>query len=626
MSLPLLIALILLVPLFAAGIILVFLRRRGWAASIVSVAASGLVLLFSILTFLRWDGSDQSDSIPWMALGHFEISIGYYLSPLSVLMLLVVSFVAFWIHLFSVGYMDSDTCKGRYFGGLSIFMFSMLGIVVADNLFMLFIFWELVGFSSYMLIDHYFERPAAAEASKKAFIVNRIGDFGFLIGIIWCYWHFGTVQIKTLQAVVAMDRSVLVTGMGLCLFCGVLGKSAQMPLHVWLPDAMEGPTPVSALIHAATMVAAGVYFLCRLYFIFTVDALTVVTWIGAVTALYAALCAVCQSDIKKILAFSTLSQLGFMVAAMGLGTRVGLDSGAETAALLGVSAAMFHLTTHAFFKALLFLGAGSIIHACHHEQDIFQMGGLIRKMPWTAVTFTVGVIAISGVPFLGAGFFSKDAILYLAIENDTAVWVVLVMAATLTSFYMGRLWVVAFFGQGNSENVAQARESSWVMVLPLAVLALCSIAGGWVNLYPEKFDSLLQVMHHPQGGDFTLMLALAFGCSLVGLIGAWFVYGPGAAKDRLQGYLPKPYWALSRRLYFDDLYDGFVKKVQQPLADFLHFADMLFISGLMVRGTAGMVGLMGIIVRATHVGSVHAYVYWFLFGVILYWAFAVGWL
>jgi NADH-quinone oxidoreductase subunit L len=291
-------------------------------------------------------------------------------------MLSIVGVVGLCVHVFSLGYMHDDAAKARYFGGLSIFMFSMIGIVLADNLFMMFIFWELVGFSSYFLINHWNEKASASDAAKKAFIVNRVGDFGFLLGIITCYWMNGTVNLSELAAGHVYSRLI-----PLLLFCGAVGKSAQLPLQVWLPDAMEGPTPVSALIHAATMVAAGIYMLCRINVLMVPDALAVIAWVGTLTALYAALCAITQRDIKKVLAYSTLSQLGYMVAAFGLGS---------------VGAAMFHLTTHAFFKALLFLGSGSVIFGCHHEQDIFRMGGLRTRMPVTFWTFTIAVAAIIG--------------------------------------------------------------------------------------------------------------------------------------------------------------------------------------------------------------------------------------
>mgnify|MGYP002820826769 FL=1 len=387
---------ILVTPLISAALIALFLRRQGNLAAGVSVAAAGILCVLSLQ--LIFGNGAESIAYKWLEIGSLRIDMGFLWNHETATMLFVVAFVGFWIHVFSLGYMNDDESKARYFGGLSIFMFSMLGIVFADNLFMIFIFWELVGFSSYMLIAHYHKTDEASNACKKAFIVNRIGDLGFVLGILVTYWSLGTASLEELQTIATQHPDKVTTAIGLLLMCGFLGKSAQFPLHVWLPDAMAGPTPVSALIHAATMVAAGIYFLIRVQFLITADVLNTIAWLGAAMALYAGICALTQKDIKKILAYSTLSQLGFMSAAFGLGYP-------------GI--ALFHLTTHAFFKALMFLGSGSVIYGCHHEQNIFKMGGLSKRMPITTLTFGIGVLAISGFPFL-SGFFSKDAILIAA--------------------------------------------------------------------------------------------------------------------------------------------------------------------------------------------------------------------
>ena len=379
MTMPQHAILVLVLPLGSAAIIGLFLRRAGGLAAAISTATAAAIAAIAVILALH--GERFTVAVEWLRFGDFALSLGIKFDDLAALMLMIVGVVGLCVHVFSLGYMHEDGARGRYFGGLSIFMFSMIGIVLADNLFMMFIFWELVGFSSWLLINHYLDRQSAADAAKKAFIVNRVGDFGFLLGIIWCQAQFGTTNLDALaQAVGGTPAVAVATGIPLLLFCGAVGKSAQLPLQVWLPDAMEGPTPVSALIHAATMVAAGIYMLCRINVLMTADALTVIMWVGTATALYAALCAITQSDIKKVLAYSTLSQLGYMVAAFGLGSVNSThyhDNIPHTVSLeAGVGAAMFHLTTHAFFKGLLFLGSGSIIHACHHEQDIFKMGGL----------------------------------------------------------------------------------------------------------------------------------------------------------------------------------------------------------------------------------------------------------
>ena len=421
MNLPDLAWVVLLLPLFSAVVITLLTQRDGKLSAQLSIGAVSLSFAGSLVIFFALSGKVsaakwlEAAPLTWLAVGNFVVELGLRLDPLSLLMLLIVTGVGGVIHLYYYGYMSGDRGFSRYFASLSLFTFSMLGIVLSNNFVMMFIFWELVGFSSYLLIGFWFERASAADAAKKAFLTNRLGDFGFMLGIIMLWAMLGTIKFDELEQALARNPGALgvwSSVAGLLIFCGAMGKSAQFPLHVWLPDAMEGPTPVSALIHAATMVAAGVYMLCRVFFLYSavpawpealsalqgVRALDVIAWVGGFTTLLAAVIAIQQNDIKRILAYSTLSQLGYMVMAVGLS---------------GPSPAMYHLSTHAFFKALLFLGAGSVIHALHHEQDIWKMGGLSRKMPWTYRTFLVGTLALCGVPPL-SGFFSKDAILAVA--------------------------------------------------------------------------------------------------------------------------------------------------------------------------------------------------------------------
>jgi NADH-quinone oxidoreductase subunit L len=610
-----------LAPLVSATVIALLLRRSGAAASMLSTFAAAVVAAGSLA--LAFGGARFSVDMEWLRLGSFTLSLGIKYDDLAALMLAIVGVVGFCVHVFSLGYMHDDGARGRYFGGLSIFMFSMLGIVFADNLFMMFIFWELVGFSSYLLINHYHEKQTAADASKKAFIVNRVGDFGFLLGILWCYHTFDSVSLEVIAAKVGAG-AVVSAGIPLLLFCGAVGKSAQMPLHVWLPDAMEGPTPVSALIHAATMVAAGIYMLCRIEVLMVADALTVIMWIGTGTALYAALCAITQSDIKKVLAYSTLSQLGYMVAAFGLGSLVVDHAGHSMAIAAGVGAAMFHLTTHAFFKALMFLGSGSVIHGCHHEQDIFRMGGLKGKMPLTFVTFTIGVLAIIGMPYVAAGFFSKDAILFLAMEKNTAVFGVLALTAVLTSFYMVRLWVLVFLGKPRSDEASHAHEGGLSMTLPLVLLAALSVAGGYTVIYGNAFDGVWSLIPVAHGADHTKVLIVSVLVMVLGAGAALLLYKP-AASDALEAKSPALFGALSAlKAFFDGAYNYYVAKVQQRFALFVNFLEQIFLAGVIVRGLAGVVGLIGLGARALHIGSLHAYVYWFLLGAAFLWAMAAG--
>jgi len=626
--------LVLLLPLASAAIIALFLRRQGSLASFLSVGScAALAVAAGLLIF----GGHRNfpASLEWLRLGGLSLSLGFRFDDLAALMLAIVAIVGLCVHVFSLGYMHDDGAKARYFGGLSIFMFSMLGIVFADNLFMMFIFWELVGFSSWLLINHYCEKQSAADASKKAFIVNRVGDFGFLLGILWCYSALGTVNLAELAAK-AQGGAVVVTAIPLLLFCGAVGKSAQMPLHVWLPDAMEGPTPVSALIHAATMVAAGIYMLCRIEPLFAAApaALDVVLWVGVITAVYAALCAITQSDIKKVLAYSTLSQLGYMVAAFGLG-RLQESQAVEgnhmnVVLMAGAGAAMFHLMTHAFFKALLFLGSGSVIHGCHHEQDILKMGGLARRMKFTFVVFTIGVLAIIGFP-LFAGFFSKDAILLLAFEKNKVVFYLLAFTAVLTSFYMVRLWKLVFLGQARGEAAGHAHESGFSMLLPLGVLAVLAIIGGGVggffstldlNAFSGIFLEVPNGEYHEHGHHVVFVTSLCV--VLVGALSAYFFYKP-SDQDALAVKSPKLFSVLALlKSSPDELYNYYVAKVQDRFALVLNFLDQVFIGGVIVRGFAGFVGLISLGARALYIGSLHAYVYWFLIGAALVWAFAAG--
>ncbi len=613
--------LMLVLPLASATVIALFLRRHGALASWISTATAGGLAAISVILLLR--GERFEASMEWLRFGDFAVSLGIKFDDLAALMLFIVGFVGFLIHLFSLGYMHDDAARARFFGGLSIFMFSMIGIVLADNLFMIFIFWELVGFSSWLLINHYHHKQSAADASKKAFIVNRVGDFGFLLGIIWCYWANGTVNFSALEQLGATNALAAGAAIPLLLFCGAMGKSAQMPLQVWLPDAMEGPTPVSALIHAATMVAAGIFMLCRINVLMVADALTVIMWIGTITAVYAALCAIVQSDIKKVLAYSTLSQLGYMVAAFGLGGLAMDHGGHPMVVAAGVGAAMFHLTTHAFFKALMFLGSGSVIHGCHHEQDIFKMGGLAKKMPVTFITFTIGVFAIIGMPGL-AGFFSKDSILYLAMEKNTAVFGVLAFTAVLTSFYMIRMWKVTFFGAARSDDAGHAHESGYTMRLPLVILAVLSVAGGWAGVFGKLGGSIAGLIPHAHGSDHTTILLVSLAVMAIGGGAAWVYYKP-SDHDTMEEKSPGVFRLLTGvKESFDRVYDYYVAKVQQRFAMLINFLEQIFLAGLIIRGLAGIAGLIGLGARATHTGSLHVYVYWFLLGAVVLWAFAAG--
>ena len=601
---------VLLLPLLSSLVTLLFLRKNGNVASLLSVATAGGILVFSLYIIFQTGDSVFAWEMTWLKLADWELKFGFLIDGAARLLLFVVSFIGFLIHIFSLGYMHDDEAKARYFGGLSIFMFSMLGITLADNLIMIFVFWELVGFSSYLLIAHYFSTDEAAQASKKAFIVNRVGDFGFLIGIVLTYWTFQTVNLQELKSLVGFDPSLVSTALCLALACGFIGKSAQFPLHVWLPDAMAGPTPVSALIHAATMVAAGIYLLFRIDFMFTADALSLLATLGAVMGLFAGFCALGQRDIKKILAYSTLSQLGYMAAAFGLG-------------MPGI--ALFHLMTHAFFKALMFLGSGSVIHACHHEQDIFNYGGLRKKMPLTGLTFLVGVLAISGVTFL-SGYFSKDAILLGAYNSNMIVFVLLYAGAILTSLYMFRLYFLTFEGDARSHSSKKATESSVLMTGPLLVLAFLSVVGGYHALFPDSIVGVLleDITRVSEMPNHMWMIVLGTLAWVIGGGTAKVLYGKEFSGEPLQARFPVFYDLCKSKLFFDEIYGFYVAKIQDPFARFIEVMELLFISGLLVRGSAGISALFALLAKTCYVGKIHAYSFWFILGTLGFLAYAVG--
>jgi len=636
MDLPTLLTAILLLPLGSAALIALFLRKRGSLAAALSVTVGFLIMALSLDAILTWNGQDIHVTREWLRFGHYAFSMGFYFNHQTALMLLVVSFVASWIQLFSVGYMSDDEAKGRFFGGLSIFMFSILGIVLADNLVMLFVFWELVGFSSYMLIAHYFKTDFANMASKKAFIVNRVGDFGFLLGIVWCWNHYGTVSLIELQAKLTSHPEMLGThhgiAIGMLLMCGFIGKSAQFPLQVWLTDAMAGPTPVSALIHAATMVAAGIYFLARVFFLLSPFTLHWIMWSGAAMTAFAGLCALGQTDIKKTLAYSTLSHLGYMACAVGLGYP---------------QLAMFHLAMHACFKATLFLGSGSVIHACHHEQDIYKMGGLLKKMPITGITFLLASLANCAIPFF-SGAYSKDSIITAAFlkghqEGSVyfGVYLLVLFGALCTALYTGRLFSVVFLGQARSEEAGHAHESGMAMTLPLMVLGVLSLGGGWAvygwewgghftGLLPstcavvfiEAFKNLHEALE--KAGVASVLEFVNLGIAIAGLAFAYLFYGRNQTGDPLAQKSPGAFHVLERHGWFDDVYDWYVTQVQQRIADLVGAIDLLLFKFTFGWGSGGIASLTGSVLRRFQTGSIHTYVYWFLAGVILFWALSVG--
>ena len=595
--------LILFLPLVAFVINIVFGKRLPRQGDWISIGAILTTLMLALSLFVGmlkdWNYKFSHEVIiPWIDMGAFKIELGFWVDNITIVMLLVVALISSMTHIFSLEYMKGDIRYNRYYAYLGLFTFSMNGIVLANNLMSLYIFWELVGVSSYLLIGHWFEKPSAANASKKAFLTNRVGDIGFFIGIMLMFTAIGSFNFQELFYGVSEGaiKGNLLTFAGLGLFMGAVGKSSQFPLHIWLPDAMEGPTPVSALMHAATMVAAGVYLTVRLFPIFSPDALLVIAYVGGFTALFAATIAITQNDIKKVLAYSTVSQLGYMILAVGVGNY---------------TAAFFHLLTHAMFKACLFYGSGSVIHAMHHSlhdlhdhdtdpQDMRNMGGFHKKMPITSTTMTIATLAIAGVP-LFSGFLSKDAILagtlYFVEQHPQHLALAFFGfgAAAITAFYMFRLIFLTFHGQPKMPKVFKGiHESPLVMTSPLIILAALSTYIFYtlpINLIPWKdygwFTKLIKAkdsfvpgsptakeiydgVHHMHDLALTLSLAVA----TIGICLSFFMYykskiSPELWSKRL-GFL---YNLSLNKYYFDELYDRFLYKPFLKLCNLVSYID-----------------------------------------------------
>ncbi len=543
-------------PLLAGGLSALLPRHcRKLSAGLAIVAISVSLVLACAAFATTLHGGRAVWNFRWFEFGATSVQLGFVLDPLGAIMAVMVALVSLLVFVFSLGYMEHDENFTRFFCFLALFAGAMLGLIFANSLLLFFMCWELVGLASYLLIGFWFQKPSAAAAAKKAFITTRIGDLGFFVGMLWLYADKGTLLFFDGGNGCLETGLVASTVISLLIFCGAVGKSGQVPLHVWLPDAMEGPTPVSALIHAATMVAAGVFLIARVYPIMSPQSLHVVTWVGAITAIFAASIAVAQNDIKRILAYSTVSQLGFMMIGLGVG---------------GVAVGMFHLITHAFFKALLFLGAGSVIHGCHEEQDISKMGALRKSMPVTFATYAVGMMALSGVPLFFSGFWSKDAILDAAREwpVSSAPFYLGLAAAFLTAFYMTRQIFYVFFGKAGSGSAQHAHESSFAMTAPLSILAVFAVVAGffgtpawpWFQSYLRgsvaKFDFGNLIGEH----QLPVML-VAVGLVAVAMVTSGLIYAKAAAispraADPIERAQPALFNLLRRKYFVDEIYEA----------------------------------------------------------------------
>ncbi|HXX63146.1 MAG TPA: NADH-quinone oxidoreductase subunit L [Bacteroidota bacterium] len=669
---------ILLLPLAAFAVVIFFGKKLPRQGDWLSSGAIGAALLLAAVVLIGKLSAHADETLEWnftwvdfrAAVGALSLVLGIAVDNLTAIMLVVVTLISALVHLFSIGYMKGDVRYARYFAYLGLFSFSMLLIVLANNLFLLYVGWELVGISSYLLIGHWYERKSASNAAIKAFVVNRIGDLGFFIGIATLFMTFHTFMLKDIFAGMAaghlpFDSPWWLTAAGVLLFCGAVGKSAQFPLHVWLPDAMEGPTPVSALIHAATMVAAGVYLVARLFPLFTADALLVIAYIGAITAFIAATIAVAQNDIKKVLAYSTISQLGYMIMALGVGAY---------------TAGFFHLVTHAMFKAGLFLGSGSVIHAMHsalhHEndhhtdaQDIRNMGGLKEKMPITFWTFVAFTLAISGVP-LTSGFLSKDEILsgtiaFSALSGHVLIPLTGFLVAGITAFYMFRLLILTFLGtHAEGRRIEHVHESPRVMTLPLLVLAsLCFFAFYSVNPFGASSGWIAHAIERPQSvvpavqaaparavfeealeGSHLLAMALSLSVAGLGILAAFATYyWKRINADAVARALAPLHKFLLNKWYFDELYGLVVVQGMLALASVLRWFDNTIVDGLvngagwvtrggsflsgkfdtyvvdgLVNASAWVSGFFGLALRKLQTGKIQSYVLFAVLGVMLF--------
>jgi NADH-quinone oxidoreductase subunit L len=592
----------------------IFLGQR-WGRKWVNLVAPGVVLLSFLFSFAAFlclpEGGALVDTVwPWITSGSFHVDFALRVDPLSAMMILVVTGVGFLIHVYSTGYMAHDADVARYFAYLNLFTAAMLLLVLGENLLLLFVGWEGVGLCSYLLIGFWYTDDEKASAGKKAFIVNRIGDAGFLLGLFLLFWSLGehgvwTLSFSEIQAHASSLPAETITAICLLLFVGATGKSAQIPLYVWLPDAMAGPTPVSALIHAATMVTAGIYMIARLHFLYSLSAtaLSVVAVVGAATALFAATIALVQTDIKKVLAYSTVSQLGYMFLGLGVGAY---------------TAGVFHLMTHAFFKALLFLGAGSVIHGMSDEQDIRKMGGLKGKMPTTYGTFAVACLAIAGFPGL-SGFFSKDLILeetFASTHGSVFLWLIGTLGAGLTAFYMFRLLFVTFWGEtrASHEVAHHIHESPVSMICPLVVLAVLSIIGGYFTL-PHLLSPIFGA-HHAE-----VPFLVKYLPTLLGLGGIWLAYqmyvrDPDMA-ERLSQQFSSLHQLLLNKYYVDEIYDALIVRPMAAVSEWLwQVWDTVVIDGT-VNGTAHTVEATGLLSRLWQTGNVQNYAVSFLVGAMV---------
>jgi len=596
-----------MIPIFPAIAFLIIgfiTKKLKGISSAIAIGEMALSFIFSLGIFYEVITSKVSINQPieyavsWLSVP-IKIEAGVLIDPLTAIMLLIVTFIGLLVEIYSLGYMKGEQGFSRFFANLSLFSSSMLGLIISNNYFQMFFFWELVGLCSYLLIGFYYERPSAVKANKKAFVANRVGDFGFLAGMLCLFMAFGTFNFRELAAnIPAYQDVVYLSIIALLIFAGPVAKSAQFPLHVWLPDAMEGPTPVSALIHAATMVAAGVYLLARGYILFSSlhEVSLIIAYIGGITAFMAGTIALVQRDLKRILAFSTMSQLGYMVMAMGVG---------------GFTSGVFHLTSHAFFKALLFLGAGSIIHAIG-VQDIFKMGGLIKKMKITSLTFIIASLSLAGIPPL-AGFFSKDEILSVTYEHGYVFLYYLGLAtAFLTALYMSRLVFIVFFGKERERY--SVHKTPWCMNVPLIILSVFAIFYGFIN---ETFASYIYFQESQIPKANLIVMGESVAAASGGILLGWLIYGKKVISSEALSVKFRPiHQILFNQYYLNELYRLIYEKVILNTSRLFQWCDRNLVDGIF-DNTTSLIWRMGAKLRLIHSGRLQNYALIFFIAIAL---------
>ncbi|MEN3047055.1 MAG: NADH-quinone oxidoreductase subunit L [Candidatus Hydrothermales bacterium] len=600
-------------PFISFLIIGFFTRKKGKFSAYLSIGAIFLSLVLSVVIILNIEKLKEPifREIVWLPAGIKKglagadsIYFGFYLDKLSAIMLFIVALVAFSVQVYSLGYMSEETppSLGRYYAYHSLFAFSMIGLTLSKNILQIFVFWELVGLCSYLLIGFYYYKPEAARAALKAFWITKLGDVGFIIGILILYFKFGVIDVHELinKPHILAENYTLGSLVLLLIFCGAVGKSAQFPLHIWLPDAMEGPTPVSALIHAATMVAAGVYLVSRLFPLFNhfENVMWIITIIGAFTAFLSATMALVQEDIKRVLAYSTISQLGYMMAALGAGSVV---------------AGFFHLFTHAYFKALLFLGAGAAIHAVH-SNSIWHMGGLFRKAPITSITFAIGALALCGIPPF-SGFYSKEEIIIKTYYYTNKIpFIFLILTVFLTAFYMGRAYTVAFLTKPRTEEAKHAHDPDFSMNFSLILLAIFSIFAGF---YHEKLSHLLSYLqgtefHHTKASGLPKILSLLL--AFLGLLSSYYLYSvKSLIVTNLKSRFSLIYTILQKRYYIDDVFEWIYRKILILFSVFASWWDRHIVDGL-VNWVVYTTGRIGRSLRVIQTGVVQDYAFYIVIG------------